>query len=520
MNLQIPRWIFREYDIRGQFGRDLHPDTLQNIGIATGYAVEQELEDTQFLIVVGHDLRNTSEVLAQSFMTGVQCVGISPAYLGASSLGQSLFYTWQQNTEDTKTILAYITASHLPASWNGLKFFWGDGTAFSREMNFRIRDIMEGIQMEKYESLQAHEGNGNQMQLESSKYNLRWDVIGRVNDLCSSHFRDDYEDYLSFSFLSVLDERLHLFVDCGGGASTKSAPSLLKRMEISADFLFDKPDPSFSGRPSEPSEENLKMLIDRVRNYSANDQIYFGVAFDGDGDRAAIITPRGKYVSSEQLAILHLKYNLELSPGDLIIANLDASMILDDFAEARDLKIERVPVGHTFILKAVQERKAKIGIESSGHIVFPEHLPFDDAMVIPLVTAQFLSSQQKTLDELIEEVESYPIVRMKVNCDNDSQKFQILERIVKELNEGKIDVSDNSFVSSLDAKEKGGEVEINLIDGIHIRYSDMWLLIRASNTSPKIRITVEGRDQAAIDHLSKSARSKVLEIKQGLSNND
>jgi phosphomannomutase len=135
---------FRAYDIRGIFNEDLNPQSHFRIGLAWGTFLqsEQALHTKKDFIFIAYDIRKTSSLLAHAFAAGVMATGINVEYSGEPlQFGACMFTAWKRKA----FAIAFITASHLPPEWNGVKFYYGSGVGFSEEDNMRIRDIfLEG----------------------------------------------------------------------------------------------------------------------------------------------------------------------------------------------------------------------------------------------------------------------------------------------------------------------------------------------------------------------------------------
>ena len=136
MNQPISRHIFRAYDIRGVYKQDISPDVFYKIGLAAGTYVKQKIQGTQ--IIIGNDIRQSSPSLSHAFIAGVTAVGVHIQYTGTTSFGQTLF-TGNHHHAD---LIAFVTASHLPPDWNGIKFYYSDGVGFSEENLMTIRDLV------------------------------------------------------------------------------------------------------------------------------------------------------------------------------------------------------------------------------------------------------------------------------------------------------------------------------------------------------------------------------------------
>ncbi len=448
---QIPAHIFRAYDIRGIFNDDLYPETMLKIGLALGTYAGERGEKS---VVVGNDIRTTSPLLSNALISGLLSSGIDVTNVGTTSFGVCAFSGWMLE----KDITAYITASHLPPEWNGVKLYTGEGIGFSAEENEKIRDIVL-------------EGKGKE---------VSWSEVGNYQMV---DLRDEYIEYITerFGFESAKKE---IVLDCGNGSMGLVALDVMKQVKLKTEALFSNPDPSFPNRPSEPTDASLGALKAEVTRKRAD----FGVAFDGDGDRVAIVDDSGRMLSADQCGVIIAKALLEARTGT-VLANVECSMLVERELERLGGKIDRIPVGHTFLTMEAKKRNAVLGIESSGHYVIPSFFPFDDAMVIPLKIAEILVKTGKKLSELVDELPKYPKVRKNLQCDDDA-KFEVMRVLADRL-----------------ASEYGAD-RINTMDGIRIDLKEEeegegWVLIRASNTSPLIRVTVEGATEEIKDKLMK-----------------
>jgi len=258
------------------------------------------------------------------------------------------------------------------------------------------------------------------------------------------------------------------------------ALDVVNRIKLKTDALFPNPDPSFPNRPSEPTDTTLGALKAEVPRKEAD----FGAAFDGDGDRVVIVDDRGRTLSADQCGVILAQALLKEQQGT-VLANVECSMLLERELELGVLggKIERIPVGHTFLTKEAKDRDAVLGIESSGHYVMPSFFPFDDAMVIPLKLAEILVKTGRTLSELVDELPVFPKQRKNIQC-GDTVKFEVMRVLAERLS--------NEY----------GTDRINTMDGIRVEPGDEgWALIRASNTSPLIRVTAEGATEEILAKL-------------------
>ncbi|MCE7743040.1 MAG: hypothetical protein GOP50_11380 [Candidatus Heimdallarchaeota archaeon] len=443
MNDEIPSHIFRAYDIRGLYNEDLTSTIMYQIGLAFGTYVSQKLKGKA--VAVGNEIRQSSYPLAYSFISGVLSTGVDITYVGTTAFGQTLYAGWKLDKKAT----AFITASHLPPEWNGIKFYHSDGVGFSEEEILKIRDIAI-----------------------SKDYNIvSWNKLGNleIKDI-SSEYETFFKDRFNFT------EKLRIALDCGGGSTTLSAPNLFSLLGIEVVPIFCETDPTFSGRPSDPKPKNLEKLVKMVQKKECD----FGVAFDGDGDRAVIVDDTGNILSADQTGIIIGKFGLAEHKG-IIIANVECSKAVAEQLEPLGFEVKQIPVGHTFLTIEAKKEKALLGVESSGHIIIPEYFLFDDAVVTPLKIAEILNREKQKLSTLVGKIPIYPLKKTEIECD-DQIKFTAVENLKQNL--------------SLKYEE------INTLDGVRVNLKDGWVLIRASNTSPIIRMTIEADSQEVIEKLA------------------
>ena len=451
MNREISPHIFRAYDIRGLYQKDVYPELFYKIGLATGTYLTSE--HTGKHMVVGNDIRQSSPPLAHAFIAGVTAAGIRVSFTGTTAFGQTLFSGWRQKTN----LIAYITASHLPPEWNGIKFYYGDGVGLPEEELNKIRVLT----------------------LNESFTLVSWDKVGSV---IMEDARPGYRDY--FQSKIRFSHPLTIAVDCGGASTVLSAPEIFKSIGVELIPVFCEPDPSFSKRPSDPKPQHLTKLIETIKQYQCD----FGVAFDGDGDRSVIVDNRGRVLSADVTGILIGKYGLAKKRGTIIV-NVECSKAVEEQLIPLGYSIKKIRVGHTFLTLEAKLENAPLGIESSGHLVLPEFFLFDDALVVPIKIAEILDTSESSLSELVDSIPTYPSKKIEIDC-SDAMKFTVIDQLKREMS--------NEYQN------------VNTLDGVRVELPEGWVLIRASNTSPLIRLTAEANDENMLEKLSDSFHTRTL----------
>ncbi|HLE07413.1 MAG TPA: phosphomannomutase/phosphoglucomutase [archaeon] len=427
--------IFRAYDIRGIYGKDLTDEVAYKIGFVVG---------SKEKFVVGNDIRASSPALAKALMAGLKAKAAEIIYVGEASYGQTLFAGKLFSAE--KTI--FITASHLPPEWNGVKPYHGDGIAFSESELKSLRDKV--------------------LEMEEAKFSPAEEKIQDV--------KKEYSDFLFRTF--KIPRKLKIVLDCGNGATCLSAPEIFKRFGHEVIEMFCAPDARFPNRPSEPSPENISALRKKVLETGAD----MGIAFDGDGDRSAVVDGTGRVLTGNETGVMIGCDILKNNGGAKVIKTVSCSMAIDTEFAPHSAKIITTPVGHTFVGEAVKREGAVIGIEESGHVFIPEYAYYDDALFVPLKIMEILSSSKRKLSEIADEHPIYPFEEIVFKCV-DSEKFKIIDRFKEKLSKKYLDT--------------------NTLDGVKVNFDDGWTLVRAANTSPKIRLYVEALSQKRFEDLKK-----------------
>lgn len=437
--------IFRAYDIRGIYKKDINEDLFRKIGFVLG------AKNKKFL--VGNDVRKSGRKLSQSLIEGLNLAGAEVIYSGTTSIGQAFFTGWQLKVDKS----LFITASHLPAEWNGLKIYLGNGGVFPEKAIKKLRDDVLKIENKKIKKARR---------LKFRKVDMK----------------KEYIDFFLKKFSNLKNNNLRMAVDCGNGAMSLVAPEVFQNAGFKVLKLYCRPSPNFPNRTSEPTFEATKSLRKLVVSKKAD----FGVAFDGDGDRAVLIDDKGRYLKGDQLGIVIAKSMLKNSKNKKIVATLPCSMALEE--QLKGAKIFRIPVGHTFVILNCQKRKALFGMEESGHFCLPQYFLFDDAILIPFKIAEAILDEKKKLSEIIDKIKIYPYQEIKFDCP-DEIKFKVLKNL-----------------SRLFLKKYR---KVNRIDGLKVNLNSGWILIRPSNTSPILRLYVEAKSKSELENL-KEKFSKIL----------
>ena len=415
--------IFRRYDIRGVFNKDLNVEIMARIGVAVANFHRADY-------VVGGDGRGSTIPLKLALISGLLSAGADVTDIGVVPIGAAIYANLR-----LRKAMAYVTASHLPPEWNGVKLSRSNGDLIVGEGVYAIRKLFYS---------------------DSRLERARYDGVGKLSKL------DILPSYMDFLSEQMESSNLRIVVDCGNGVASLVAPYVLRENSHEVYCVNCDVDPRFPGRGSEPTLENIKELEDAAKKFKAN----FGVAFDGDGDRTIFVDEQGVPLTAEQAAIVMLEGG---EFGD-IVANVECSMVLEEYVKSHGKKVYRVPVGRTFMVNKMKETGAVLGVESSGHYVVRRGINYDDGLLTLVHFADAVASLEKPISKIVPQV--YPLLRDKVPV-NDRIKFELMEHFKEKL------------------KAEYGDVET--VDGVRVNFENSWILVRPSNTEPIIRLTAEAQ---------------------------
>jgi phosphomannomutase len=422
--------IFKAYDIRGVVPAELEAEDAYRIGSA----IARHLGARE--LVLGRDARASSPVLAEALERGVRDAGVDVVDVGRVATPM-LYYAVEALGASGG---AMVTASHNPAQYNGFKV--------CREHAIPVGEASGLREIERLASSPA---------APAVRRGARRDV-------------DVREAYVAHA-LAVGRERpsLHVAIDCGNGMAAVGLEPLLAKLPLRVERLYFEPDCTFPNHPADPLKaENLRDLVAAVKRTGAD----FGVAFDGDADRAIFVDERGEIVPSDLVTGVLARSQLRRQPGGTVLYDLRSSWATSEEIRAAGGVAEMCRVGHSFVKAAMRERGAIFAGELSGHFYFrfSPDLYADDGIAAFVALLDALGEAKRPLSELIAPLRRY-------------------------FASGEIsrEVRDKEGILAAVAAEHTGASEISRMDGLLVRYPDWWFNLRPSNTEPLLRLNVEAR---------------------------
>jgi phosphomannomutase len=430
--------IFKAYDIRGIYPEALNEDVARKIGRA--YVNYLGLSGSR--VIVGRDMRLSSDTLEEAFIRGVTETGADVLDIGLVST-DALYFAVGHLEEPGG---AMITASHNPKEYNGFKLCREKAIALSGEGGiFQIRDLILSGQLPK-----AHDYEGS---VEEQ------DITAEYARHCQS-------------FINTRGLRcLKIVVDAGNGMAGKMLTPIFEGLPFEYVPMYFEPDGSFPNHPPNPIEpENMVELQERVVAEGAD----FGAAFDGDADRVFLVNERGQTISGDLLATLVAKNVLEKEPGAAIVYSAVCSKALPELVRREGGRPIRTKAGHSIIKPQMRSNDAAFGGEHSGHFYFRDNYFADSGIIAMLIVAELVARQDGPLSDLLAPIDPY-VRSGEINSKIEDQAAT-LERI-----------------EALYAKRDGAKIDH--LDGLTVDFGDWWFNLRPSNTEPLLRLNVEASDR-------------------------
>jgi len=438
--MNVPRGIFRQYDIRGIVGKQLTPTLAHGLGQALATVGWEQLGRAPEL-AVGRDNRPSGVDLSEGLVRGIQAAGGTAVDVGEMPTPALYFATHAPGMDGG----VQVTGSHNPPEYNGFKMVLGGKSLYGDA----IQHLYEVMAHERWRI-----GNGSAT--------ADGGVLSRYQRAISQRHR--------------LHRSVRVVVDCGNGVASLIAVALLESIGAEVIPLFCDSDGSFPNHHPDPTVvENLRDLQREVRRTGAE----LGIAFDGDGDRIGAVDEQGDVVFGDQLLVLYGRDMVRrLGPGRAVIFDVKCSEVLP--VALRDAGA--VPVmwktGHSLIKARMSELDAPLAGEMSGHMFFGgDWYGFDDALFAAARLLEIVSAGQGGLASLLADLpRTVATPEIRVDCPED-HKFNIVEQA---------------------AAHFSARYPVNTLDGVRITFSDGWGLIRASNTQPVLVLRFEASDRGAL----------------------
>ncbi|WP_200762514.1 phosphomannomutase/phosphoglucomutase [Nitrosophilus alvini] len=428
--------IFREYDIRGIFEKELNEKTVKLIGYFLGKRVREIGE----YVAIGYDARTHSPLLFGYLASGFNKAGVKVLNMGMVPTPVNYFSNYCDFDGIVPNASVMITGSHNPPEYNGFKITIDKKPFFSDDIYALGREVLAN----------------KDMHIEDNEEHITIDVKSR------------YISYMLRSFSHLKGLNAKIAADCGNGVAGIVLEDIFKGLNLDYKGLFCEPDGTFPNHHPDPSEEkNLKSVKEALKTAD------IGFAYDGDADRIAVLTKKHNF-KGDQLAILFARQ----MKNPVVVGEVKCSQVMYDEIN----KIGRAVMwktGHSNLKVKMKEIDADLAAEVSGHIFFADrYYGFDDAIYATLRVLELIKNGMD-LDKEIEKLPKvYNTEEIKIKTDED-KKFKIIARLKEFLKNPPAD-----FPKIKDIID---------VDGVRVIFENGWGLVRASNTTPVLVMRFEAQ---------------------------
>ena len=425
--------IFKAYDVRGVYPDELDESVARLVGNAFVRFTGAER------VVVGRDMRPSSEPLAEAFTEGVTRAGADVVDVGLASTDLLYFASGRLDAPG-----AMFTASHNPARYNGIKLCRAEAAPVGEESGLaQIKSSVAQGLLERAETFGTVE---------------RRDLLAEF----AQHVR-------SFVDVDAL-RRLAVIADTANGMGGLVVPAVFSGLPVDLTVLYPELDGTFPNHPADPIDvENLKDLQRAVIDAEAD----VGLAFDGDADRVFLVDDLGQPVSGSTTTSMVAAAILERHPGESVVHNLICSRAVPEIIVEAGGNPIRSRVGHSFIKQVMAETGAIFGGEHSAHYYFRDNWRADSGSIAALVVLEQLSRAEVPLSELRAPFERY-VQSGEINTRVDDPQATI------------------ETVAAAYA-----DLPQDRLDGLTVDAGDWWFNVRPSNTEPLMRLNLEAADTSS-----------------------
>jgi phosphomannomutase / phosphoglucomutase len=442
--------LFGTNGIRGIVNKEMNNELALGVGKAWGTYLKQTI--TRPKLAIGTDARLSNNMLKSAITAGLLSTGCDVIDVGLVPT-PTLQYVIKEKKFDSGVI---ITASHNPPQFNGIKGAASDGIEFSKD----DEEAIEKIYFSQQYSL------------------LTWRDVGTY-----SIWDGAIDSYIK-GILSTVDvtlikkQKFHVVLDCGNGAGSFAAPILLRKLGCKVTELYCEPDGRFPGHNSEPIPENLTILLKTVHEAGAS----FGIAQDGDADRAIFVDENGTYISGDKSLSLVGKYITGEKKGGVVVTPVTTSTCFEDVIRENGGSVIYTKVGSPVVARVMKEKNAVFGGEENGGLIFPELQYCRDSSMSLAKILEILTKEKRPLSELIAEIPSYEMYKTRITCPNE-KKERVMDLVAEHVKSSK-DVTN-----------------IDRTDGVKLYVKGGWVLMRPSGTEPIFRLFVEAKEKQRAEQL-------------------
>jgi len=447
MNSPIDLSIFKDYDIRGTYPKQINSEITK----AIAHAIVRKFHPKT--VAICRDMRLSGQEIHDAFVDSFVDLGINVFDAGLVGTEHQYFIA---GTKDYDLVIM-ISASHNPPEYNGLKLVLKGPIAVSGDSGlYEVRDLIKEGPLPPAEK----KGIVTPIDIWSEWKKKLWSLID----------------------ITML-KPLKVVADAGNGMAGKIVPYALHGTPIQITPLFFELDGHFPNHVPNPLiPENNKTLEAKILEIHAD----AGITFDGDADRMFLIDNKGRFVSGTITAALLARYILENHPNETILYNAICGRIVPKIMKQYGGIPTRVRVGHSIIKQNMREMNAIFCGEHSGHYFYRDYFSAESGILSAMMIFALLSKSDKKLSDLVDELDIYPT--------SGEINFVIsdIPKTIKAIQSGFPDAS-----------------SIDDLDGISVWYPTYWFNVRASKTEPLLRLNVEADNVDILKEKTNELISKI-----------
>ncbi len=436
---------FKAYDIRGVFNKDISEDLAYKVG----FFLPKLLKTNE--VLVGRDIRVSSDALFKAFSQGVMDSGNYVLSIGRSTTPMVYFATVYYNIKAS----VQITASHNPKEYNGLKI--------SREFAIPVGGETGLKELE-------------QLVLNEPVVPVAYDKKGTVKVV------DAKTPYLAFLKAYLPDfSNLKLAIDCSNGVAPLLAKDLFGDQHIYLNYEMDGTFPNHEPNPLDPST-----CVQLQKAVLAN-KCDLGIIFDGDADRVMFIDEKGQYINADHSMALLGEKMINMKGEKIAVCDIRTSKSTTDYLAKLGFEIDLWKVGHVNAKAKLRETNAIFGGELAGHYYFHAFNNCDSAMFATLMMLSVVADHKR----------------------NGKSFSEAMKNIIHYQSSGEINFKINNKDAVMEALKEAYAADAEKVydfDGYRIEYPTWWFNVRKSNTEPYLRLVAEAASE-------KELESKLKELK-------
>ncbi len=448
--------IFKAYDVRGAYPREINEETAYKIGQAFVRFTKAKR------ILIGRDIRLSSKSLRDSLISGINSQGAGVLDIGLCST--PAFYFASAICPVDAALM--VTASHAGKEFNGLKPVFAGNIPLTRE---KIEELKKNIIGKEY------------------------NVISSEKKINEKNFNQPYIDAIR-SFIKNKLKPFKIVIDAGNGMAGLYVDKIFKGTGLEIVSVFTELDGNFPNRGSNPKiPANRQKLVKKILAEKAD----LGVMFDGDADRAYFLDRKGETVDPNLISALIAEYLIKQTGKKKVLIEVRTSRVVEDYVKRAGGKTElsvcwTIPIK----LKMIAEPEIIFGSETSGHYVFADFYKIDDGILSALIFLQAISAKKEPIDEIIDDFKKKYFIIEETNFEinNRGQAEEILAVLEKNYE-----------------KQKG---EIIKIDGLTVRFNNWWFNLRLSETEPFIRLNLEADSRGLMKEKKEELSSLLKSLTQ------